>query len=171
MKTVNTKIIKVCEGLRLNAYLCPADVWTIGYGHTQTAKPGLQIDESEAENLLRIDLASSELFVSRYIRLELNQNQFDALVSLVFNIGCGNFKASTLRMKLNRGDFIGAANEFPKWRKGGGRVLPGLVRRRALEKELFERSPSPKPQTQYHQPSVSPRYSIVGAWKACWNRT
>lgn len=171
MRTSNTKIIKACEGLRLEAYLCPANVWTIGYGHTRTAKPGLQIDESEAEKLLRIDLAETELFVSRYVRLELNQNQFDALVSLVFNIGPGNFKASTLRMKLNRGDFVGAANEFPKWRKGGGRVLPGLVKRRALEKALFERSPNPTPQMQFHQPSVSPQYSIVAAWKAYWNRT
>lgn len=179
MRVVNTDIIKACEGLRLDAYLCPANVWTIGYGHTRTAKSGLHIDESEAENLLRIDLAQTELFVSRYIRLELNQNQFDALCSLVFNIGPGNFKASTLRMKLNRGDIEGAAAEFPKWRKAGGRVLPGLVKRRLMERDLFlqpleqalfEQSPSPTPQKQCHQPSESPRYSILGAWKACWRR-
>jgi len=179
VRVVNTDIIKACEGLRLDAYLCPANVWTIGYGHTRTAKSGLHIDESEAENLLRIDLAQTELFVSRYVHLELNQNQFDALCSLVFNIGSGNFKASTLRMKLNRGDIEGAAAEFPKWRKAGGRVLPGLVKRRALEQALFRfpvqgpepLSPSPTPQKQCHQPSESPRYSILGAWKACWRRT
>ena len=171
MRVSNTSIIKACEGLYLDAYLCPANVWTIGYGHTQTAKSGLHIDEPVADNLLAIDLASTELFVSRYVRLELNQNQFDALVSLVFNIGPGNFRASTLRMKLNRGDVAGAATEFPKWRKGGGRVLPGLVKRRALEQALFELSPGPTPQTQYPQPSVSPGYSIVAAWKAYWNRT
>tara|TARA_R110000851_G_C13101976_1_gene568676 strand:+ start:1914 stop:2447 length:534 start_codon:yes stop_codon:yes gene_type:complete len=177
MRVKDARIIKACEGLRFAAYLCPAGVWTIGYGHTRTAKSGLHIDESGADNLLRMDLATAELFVSRYVRLELNQNQFDALVSLVFNIGSGNFKASTLRMKLNRGDVTGAANEFWKWRRGGGKILPGLVKRRELEVTLFQtpvvqpQSLSPTPQTQYHQPSVSPRYSIVGAWKAYWNRT
>tara|TARA_R110002153_G_scaffold195163_2_gene348561 strand:- start:480 stop:1013 length:534 start_codon:yes stop_codon:yes gene_type:complete len=177
MRTVNKAIIKACEGLRFAAYLCPAGIWTIGYGHTRTAKSGLLINEPGADNFLRMDLATAELFVSRYVRLELNQNQFDALVSLVFNIGSGNFKASTLRMKLNRGDVTGAANEFWKWRKGGGKILPGLVKRRELEVTLFRmpvvqlRSLGPTPQTQSHQPSQSPQYSIAAAWKAYWNRT
>ena len=166
---VHKRIVKACEGLRLHKYLCPANVWTIGYGHTGHI-PKSPITESEADKLLDDDLAKVEIQMARCVNKELNINQKGALVSLIFNIGIGNFMASTLRMKLNRGDFIGAANEFPKWRKGGGKVLPGLVKRRALEQELFLLSPSPTLQKQSHQPSVSPGYSILGAWKAYWRR-
>jgi lysozyme len=139
-------IIKTCEGLRLAKYLCPAGVWTIGYGHTGHI-PKSPIIKSEAEILLAIDLASVEKMMSRYVRLELNINQKGALISLIFNIGIGNFRASTLRMKLNRGDLAGAADEFPKWRKGGGKVLPGLVKRREMERALFLTPVEPPPVT------------------------
>ncbi len=132
------KLIKVCEGLRLTAYKCSAGVWTIGYGHTGAdVYDGLQIDEITADNLLLDDLAWVHRIIPKFIRLELNQGQFDALCSLIFNIGSGNFKASTLRSKLNREDYDGAANEFWKWRRGGGVILPGLVKRRECERLLF----------------------------------
>ena len=89
-------------------------------------------------NILKDDLARFERGVNTLIPItRLTQNQFDALVSFSFNVGLGNLQASTLRQKLNRGDYEGAGNEFPKWRKAGGKVLPGLVRRRADEKNLF----------------------------------
>jgi lysozyme len=133
---MHRRIIKACEGLRLRKYLCPADVWTIGYGHTGHISKS-PITESEADKLLDDDLAIVEIQMARCVRLELNINQKGALLSLIFNIGIGNFRASTLRMKLNRGDLAGAAAEFPKWRRGGGKILPGLVKRRELERQLF----------------------------------
>lgn len=150
-------IIKACEGLYLQPYLCPANVWTIGYGSTRgVTKDMAPITEEEALVRLKIDvLNEAERPLKNLVKVQLNQNQYDALVSLVFNIGQGNFRASTLRQKLNRGDFEGAANEFKKWRRGGGRILPGLVKRREVEEKLFrlpcvqdepQQLPDPKPQ-------------------------
>lgn len=137
MKTVNKEIVKEFEGLRLEAYKCPADAWTIGYGHTLGVIPGDVITEKEAEILLAEDLEDAESAVNEYVKVKLNQNQFDALVSFVYNLGAGNFKSSTLLRKLNAGDYLGAANEFKRWNKAGGKVLNGLVRRRAAECNLF----------------------------------
>lgn len=137
MKTVNKEIVKEFEGLRLEAYKCPADVWTIGYGHTRGVIPGDVITEKEAEIFLAEDLEDAESAVNEYVEVKLNQNQFDALVSFVYNLGAGNFKSSTLLRKLNAGDYLGAANEFKRWNKAGGKVLNGLVRRRAAECNLF----------------------------------
>ena len=125
------------EGLRLEAYLCPAGVWTIGYGHTKGAKPGMTITRQRAEALLKEDLLTAENTVNR-LYLKLNQNQFDALVSFVFNVGSGNFLRSTLLKKIqaNAND-PSIAEEFNKWNRGGGRVLPGLVKRRQQEAELY----------------------------------
>ena len=95
------------------------------------------ISQSEAETMLRNGLAWVEKTLRHGVTVDLNQHEFDALASLIYNIGSGNFNASTLRMKLNRGDYRGAENEFWKWRKAGGRVLPGLVRRREAERVLF----------------------------------
>ena len=133
------ELIKKSEGLRLAPYLCPAGVATIGYGSTgsHVTMCMAPIIESEAEKFLRIDLAYVENLIPRYVVVELNPGQFDALCSFIFNIGIGNFRASTLRSKLNRGDFVGAANEFWKWRRGGGKILPGLVLRRECERLLF----------------------------------
>lgn len=137
------EIIQRFEGLSLTPYICPAGYATIGYGAIRD-KEGRrvtldhpEITEEEAEGLLRRDVAIAERDVMLLIRAPLNENQFSALASLAFNIGGGNFKASTLRAKLNRSDYDGAANEFPKWRRGGGRILPGLVKRRAAEQALF----------------------------------
>ena len=137
MQTVNYEIIKHFEGLRLEAYKCPADVWTIGYGHANKVKPGDVITTGEADILLALDVQEAERAVNAYVDVVINQNQFDALVSFVYNLGAGNFKSSTLLKKLNQGDYLGAANEFHRWNKAGGKVLRGLVRRREAEANLF----------------------------------
>lgn len=138
MQLHNDKLIKEWEQLRLEAYLpTPNDKWTIGWGHTSTAKKGMVITEQEAQALFDQDVAWAVDAVNSLVKVGLNQNQFDALVSFVFNIGTTNFRNSTLLRKLNNGDYEGAANEFPRWNKQKGKVLRGLVRRRAHEQELF----------------------------------
>jgi len=135
-------LIKAHEGLRLNAYLCPAKVWTIGYGHTSAAgEPkvvqGMRITRAEAETILRRDLATFERGVNRLVKVALTQNQFDALVSFAFNVGLGAFERSTLLKKLNAGRYKDVPAELMKWTKGGGRELPGLVNRRRDEAGLW----------------------------------
>lgn len=135
--TKGLQIIKSHEGLRLEAYLCPARVWTIGYGHTGTAKEGQQITPEKAEELLIEDLRHSERVVNSY-GLDINQNQFDALVSFVFNVGSGNFARSTLLKKVIQDpNDTTISDEFKRWNKGGGRTLPGLTKRRAEEAQLY----------------------------------
>lgn len=142
-------IIKRYEGFRSEPYLCPAGVPTIGYGSTWDADGNpvtMQhppITEDEAEALLARELKSVERAIAKLITVELTQSQFDALASFTYNLGSGNLQASTLRAKVNRGDFEGAANEFSKWRKAGGVVLAGLVRRREEERKLFLAENSP----------------------------
>lgn len=131
-------LIKRFEGLRLKAYLCPAGVWTIGYGTTKGVKAGQRITEAQAEELLRADVEKFELAVIRTVKAPLTQNQLDALVSLAYNIGNKAFGNSTLLRLLNAGDYAGAAKQFDRWTRGGGKVLPGLVKRRAAERALFE---------------------------------
>ncbi len=132
-------LIKKFEGLRLKAYKCPAGVWTIGYGSTVGVVGGQEITEADAEAFLKYDLFDPELFIDFYVTVPLAQEQFDALVSLVFNIGIGAFRKSTLLKKLNAGDYRGAAKEFDRWTRAGGIVLSGLIGRRRIEKELFLR--------------------------------
>jgi len=133
-------LIKRFEGLRLHAYLCPANVATIGYGHTKTAAMGQKITEAEAEALLVRDLVGAELDVARLCG-QLNQSQFDALVSFVFNLGAGNLKSSTLLKCVKLRDKTGAVREFGRWvfATVGGKTtrLEGLVRRRAEEALLY----------------------------------
>lgn len=135
------ELIKMFEGLRLEAYVDAVGIWTIGYGHTQGVAPGMVITEEQAEAFLRQDLSDAEAAVSRYVKVRLNDNEFSALASLVFNIGSGNFQRSTVLRRLNNEDRVGAADAIEWWNKG--RVngvltsLPGLVRRRAAEKALF----------------------------------
>lgn len=127
------------EGFRAEAYLCPAGVWTIGYGHTGDVESGMRISQNAALVQLAADIQPAASAVRAAVRVKLNQNQFDALVSFVFNLGAGALGSSTLLQKLNRGDFAGAADEFPKWCKAGRplRHLPGLAVRRAAERALF----------------------------------
>lgn len=131
------QLIKDFESLRLAAYLCPANVWTIGYGHTKGVKRGDVINESIAERYLRTDLVQFEKDVNQLVKVPLTQGQYDALVSFAFNCGSRALSTSTLLRKLNSGDYEGAANEFKRWNKSGGKVLPGLTRRREMERRLF----------------------------------
>lgn len=135
------ELIKKYEGLRLRVYRCPSGLLTIGYGHTRTAVPGLAINKEMAEILLEEDLRECEKVINDLVKVPLTQNQYDALVSFVFNVGRGNFERSTLLKKLNEGGYVAASDEFLKWTKGrqrgGVKELPGLVRRRKEERELF----------------------------------
>ena len=130
-------LIKEFEGLRLKAYLCPGGVWTIGYGHTAGVKPGMVISEAQAEEYLKADLISFERYLNG-LGLALNQNQFDALISLIYNRGIGNFQKSTLlrKARINAND-NSIMDEFLRWVYSKGRVLPGLQRRRLREMKLY----------------------------------
>lgn len=119
------------------AYRCPAGVWTIGWGCTEGVKEGMRWTKAEAEEALRREIAKHEMAVTRLVTVDLNQNQYDALVSFSYNVGSGALGKSTLLKKLNRRDFAGAQAEFMKWNKAGGKQLRGLSRRRAAEAELF----------------------------------
>jgi len=126
------------EGLRLEAYQDSGGIWTVGYGHTgPEVHAGLRISEEQAVALLRDDLASAVRCVRRAVKVPLNQWQFDALVDFCFNAGPGNLLSSTLLHLVNRGEFEGATGQFGLWVHAGGRVIPGLVRRRAAEAALF----------------------------------
>ena len=152
------------EGFRSRPYLCPAHIWTIGYGHVlyqeQIRLPVVRVEgkdtpmirkemplksednrvwtKNEIDKLFHDDVATFERGVLRLVPSCVGrQGSFDALVSFAFNAGLGNLQRSTIRMKANRGDWDGAAEAFMAWTKGGGRVLPGLVKRREAEKALF----------------------------------
>lgn len=131
-------IIKQYEGLKLEAYLCPAGIPTIGYGHTRGVKLGQKISAAQAEVFLDHDYEEAEDAVKRLITVPLTDNQLGALASFVFNLGEGRLLGSTLRRKLNSGDYKGAAAEFDKWVYSGGKKLNGLIARRAAERKLFE---------------------------------
>ena len=131
-------LIKQYEGLRLEAYLCPAGIPTIGYGHTKGVRIGQKITKDQAENFLADDFLEAESAVAKQITVPLKWNQLDALASFVFNLGAGKLLGSTLRKKLNAGDYKGAAEEFDKWVFAGGKKLNGLIARRAAERKLFE---------------------------------
>lgn len=135
-------LIKQFEGCKLTAYQDSIGVWTIGYGWTKPVdgKPiraGMTIKQETAERLLKTGLVSYENDVSRLVKVDLTQGQFDALVSFTYNLGARSLSTSTLLRKLNAGDYAGAADEFLRWNKAGGKVLNGLTRRREAERALF----------------------------------
>ena len=130
-------LIKHFEGCELEAYKCPAGVWTIGYGHIKGVSEGMTITQEEAEQMLKDEMAEYEGYVNKLVTVELNQNQFDAMVSWVYNLGGGNLKASTLLKVLNEGDYAGVPAQMMRWNKAGGKVLEGLTRRRQAEADLF----------------------------------
>ncbi|KAA5937595.1 lysozyme [Pantoea sp. Bo_2] len=130
-------LIKQFEGLRTEAYLCPAGVWTIGYGHTARVKEGDTCTAAQAEAWLITDVVDAENAVKSLVKVELNQHQFDALVSFTFNLGRGNLASSTLLTRLNAGSFTAAADQFGRWVFAKNVLQPGLVKRRAAEKALF----------------------------------
>lgn len=139
-------IVKQFEGCRLKPYKCPAGVWTVGWGHTgpnveDWAKAGKSLTQHQADEILAYDLQRFEEAVE-LLCPGMNANQFSACVSFSFNVGAEAFKNSTLRKRIKEGNFLVAANEFNKWTKAAGKVLPGLVKRRAAERALFLTVPS-----------------------------
>lgn len=146
-------------------YICPAGVLTIGYGETQGIKPGEVWTHAQAAAALKKSLDKFAEKVASQLTVEVNQNQFDALVSFAYNVGTGALGKSTLLRKLNAGDADGAAKEFAKWNKGGGKVLPGLVTRRAKEAELFltpvEDEPAPTMPQAVDEPTVASSDGIL----------
>lgn len=152
---IGIDLIKQFEGVVRRPYLCPAGYWTVGVGSVlypgQAKHKNLEVRklwalegvddrewaDDEIDELFKHDLKRFERGVSRLITQPLEQYQFDALVSFAFNLGNGALQASTLRQKVNRGDFQGASNEFKRWVRAGGKVLRGLVKRREAEANLF----------------------------------
>lgn len=134
------ELIKSFEGYRDEAYLCPAGIWTIGWGTTKRVRQGQKTNPEEAEGFLRRDLKVFEAQVHEITKIALTANQFSALVCFAYNCGVGALKSSTLLKKLNQEDYLGAAEEFLRWNKAGGKMLAGLTRRRVAERSLFLRS-------------------------------
>ena len=130
-------LIKKFEGLELDWYQCSANVWTLGYGHTQGVAEGDSCSEEEAEIILVNDLKEFETYVNALVDVELDQNQFDALVAWTFNLGPTNLRTSTLLKKLNAGEYNDVPSEIKRWNRAGGQVLDGLIRRREAEALLF----------------------------------
>ena len=130
-------LIKQFEGFLLSAYLCPANVWTIGYGHTGGVQKGDEITEAEAEDILRDDVKDAADAVVDMVGDDTNQGQLDALVSFAFNCGAGALKKSTLLRHHNAGRFEEAGDEFLRWDKAGNKRLPGLTRRREAERLMY----------------------------------
>ena len=158
-------LIKRWEGLRLEAYLCSANVWTIGYGHTRTAKPGMKITEKRANELLREDVRKFENLINRIVTVSLTQNQFNALVSWAFNVGEGAVRNSTLIRKLNSGDYDAVPTELMRWNKINGQVNRGLTNRRAAEVGLWARG------SFVASNFVEPENPVVSENKEVTNRT
>lgn len=131
-------LIKKFEGCELEAYKCAAGVWTIGYGSTKEVKEGDTLTQGEADYLLKYEMDEYEGYVNDMVKVDLNQNQFDALVSWVFNLGPSNLSSSTLLTRINNKDWKDVPNQIKRWNKAGGKVLEGLIRRREAEALLFE---------------------------------
>ncbi len=130
-------LIKKFEGCELKAYQCSAGVWTIGYGHTKDVVEGMEITQEQAEQMLVDELHEYESYINKYVTVALSQNQFDALVSWVYNLGPANLSASTMLKVLNSGEYEDVPAQMKRWNKAGGKVLEGLVRRREAEACLF----------------------------------
>lgn len=131
------KLIQFFEGCYLEAYLCPARVWTIGYGHTKGVKEGDVIDQEAAEALFIEDIEEFEMYVTKLVEVPLEQNHFDALVSWTFNLGPTNLRSSTLLKKLNDGLYGEVPEQLKRWVFSGGVKLRGLERRRLAEAALW----------------------------------
>ena len=131
-------LIKNFEGCELEAYRCAANVLTIGYGATKGVKEGDTITQEEADSLLLHEMDEYEGYINDMVNADLKQNQFDAMVSWVFNLGPSNLQASTLLKVLNSKDYEGVPSQIKRWNKAGGQVKQGLIRRREAEALLFE---------------------------------
>ena len=131
-------LIKKFEGCKLEAYLCPAQKWTIAYGRIKDVKEGDTCTQEQAEAWLEEELIEYEDYVKKLVTVSLEQNQFDALVCWTYNLGPTNLKDSTMLKLLNAGDYHTVPNQMKRWNKSNGEVLEGLVRRREAEALLFE---------------------------------
>ena len=131
------QLVKHFEGFEDTAYLCPANVWTIGYGRTRNVKEGDKITEPQAERDLLEELEEFKHQVLDSVKVELKQNELDALTSWTYNLGVGNLKSSTLLKKLNAGNKDEVPAEIVRWNKANGKVLAGLTKRREAEAELW----------------------------------
>lgn len=161
-------LVEHFEGCNLTAYQDEVGVWTIGYGHTADEgvlfpHEGMTITQQQADDLLTQDLERNAIGVDALVKSKLNDAMFGALVSFAFNLGLGNLHSSSMLGFLNRGDFFGAAAEFPQWNHAGGKVLRGLTLRRASEQNFFCGFPSPivvstpRPRLQPHAILSGPR--------------
>ena len=133
-------LIETFEGCVLTAYQDANGVWTIGYGHTQGVSAGITITQKQAQAFLESDVQMAAQCVDGKVGPRVTQNQFDALCSFVFNVGCSLFSTSTMLREINTGSIMNAADEFDRWVYAGSQVLPGLIKRRATEKALFLRA-------------------------------
>ena len=131
-------LIKKFEGCKLEAYKCPAGVWSIGFGFTKDVQEGDVWSQTHAEEMLEIELEEYEGYINDLVDVPLEQHQFDALVAWVYNLGAGNLISSTLLIKLNAKEYADIPHEIQRWNKAAGEVLEGLVRRRKAEALLFE---------------------------------
>ena len=131
-------LIKKFEGCELEAYKCAAGVWTIGYGSTKGVEEGNIITQEEADNLLLEEMHEYEGYINDMVTVDLKQNEFDSLVSWVFNLGPSNLSSSTLLSRLNNKVWDDIPNQIKRWNKAGGQVRQGLVRRREAEALLFQ---------------------------------
>lgn len=130
-------LIKQFEGCKLSAYLCPAGVWTIGWGRTTNVKRGDTCTQAQADAWLVQEYDAFERKVRALIKVAVTPNQLGALISFAYNVGVGALQSSTLLRLLNQGDYAGAAAQFARWNKAGGKTLAGLTRRRKAEADLF----------------------------------
>ena len=131
------EFIKQAEGCKLASYQDSVGVWTIGYGHTKGVHGGMTCTQEQADEWLAEDLETVYGDIREYVDVPLTQGQFDALCSWIFNLGAGAFRDSTFRRLLNARDYEGAAEQIKRWVHAGNQVLPGLVKRRAAEAEMF----------------------------------
>jgi len=132
------EFIKHFEGCRLEAYQCSSDVWTIGFGHARGVEKDDKISKKQADNLLSADIEMVETHVQRLITVDLNQSQWDAIVSWCFNLGCGNLRASTMLQVINSGELNKVSEQIIRWDKVGKKAVAGLTRRRKAEADLFD---------------------------------
>lgn len=160
-------LIKEFEGFEPKAYRDPVGIWTIGYGTTKSAgvginpKDGMTITQDDAERYLQLAVQKFAAQIEDMIDVTVTDNQFGALVSLAYNIGPGALAKSTVMKRLNAGDYQGAADAFAMWNKAGGKVLPGLTRRRAAERALFLK-PDDNPRMDWLQIIIE---ALLGLWK------
>jgi lysozyme len=164
-------LIRAFEGFRAKAYRDAVGVWTIGFGHTAMAgapgvSQGMEISRAEAEKILARDVAGFARGVARLVTAQLNDNEFSALVSFAYNVGLGNFSASSVLKAVNAADHEAVPRRLQLWVKAGGRVLPGLVKRRAAEAALFLKSAEAPAQAPIEIPTGKPAHQSTTIWAA-----